>query len=112
MSEQGAELWRQGRRAAEAAKQDQLNAALENASSDEDKQAAVQAIYGPSEFKQKAENLLGRLFFRKPKPVVSPVSAPSVTTQQGAITDPETGQTISAGQPVTVKGPEIGRAHV
>ena len=93
MSTEGAELWREGRRAEQAAKDAQLQNALESASTDADKQAAVQAIYGPSVFKQRAENLLGRLVGRKPQPVVSPyaqppgVQGPAPRSRQEALAD-------------------------
>ena len=50
------------------------------------------------------ERMVARLK-RKPAPAPFTGPAPTVTTQQGAITNPETGEQISAGSPQTVQGP-------
>jgi hypothetical protein len=109
MSQEGATLWRQQRDQEQDRKQKELQSALTTAGSDEDKQAAEQAIYGPGEMKQRAENLIGRLVGRKPQPVVSPTAAAgaptlSVKSQQGAFTNPDTGEAVSSGQPLNVTG--------
>ena len=98
MSTEGATAWRQERRLEQEQKAKQLQDALESASTPEDRSAAAQAIYGPSVFKQHAENLFGRLIGRTPQPIVNPAAAatPAVTTMQGGITpQSDSGDTIN-----------------
>ncbi len=114
MSTEGANQWRQERRLEQEQKAKQLQDALETASTPEDRAAAAAAIYGPSAFKQHAENLFGRLVGRAPQPVVSPYAAPSVTTPASSTPLPQdpglgdSGGTV-AGQPAPTKAaPGIG----
>jgi len=112
LSTEGATAWRQERRLEQEQKAKQLQDALESASSPEDRAAAAQAIYGPSVFKQHAENLFGRLIGRTPQPIVNPAAPPSVTTMQGGITPSDTADfsgVSNAGQPAPTKAaPGIG----
>ena len=112
MSTEGATAWRQERRLEQEQKAKQLQDALESASSPEDRYAAAQAIYGPSVFKQHAENLFGRLIGRTPQPIVNPAAPPSVTTMQGGITPSDAADlsgVSNAGQPAPTKAaPGIG----
>ncbi len=114
MSTEGANQWRQERRLEQEQKAKQLQSALESASTPEDRAAAAAAIYGPSAFKQHAENLFGRLVGRAPQPVVPPYAAPSVTTPASSTPMPQdpglgdSGGTV-AGQPAPTKAaPGIG----
>lgn len=87
----------------------QLQNALSSAQTPEEKNTILQnaRTSNPSKFKQFIENGVRRLNGKESLPAPAPFTgpAPTVTTQQGAITNPETGEQISAGSPQTVQGP-------
>jgi hypothetical protein len=109
LSTEGATAWRQERRLEQEQKAKQLQDALESASTPEDRSAAAQAIYGPSVFKQHAENLFGRLIGRTPQPIVNPAATPSVITTTGGIPlDQGFGDTSGGQLAPTKAAPSIG----
>jgi hypothetical protein len=78
-----------------------LSTLLQDASTPQDALQAINAVYAH----EPSQTRLGRLYDHLTGKKTAPLAAPSVTTQQGAMVDPETGEVISQGRPVTVKGP-------
>jgi hypothetical protein len=105
--------WAQNEQAQAADKRNaehaQLQNALEGAQTPEERNTILQnaRTKNPSGFKQFIENGVRRLTGQgaQPAPALFTGPAPSTTTQTGAITNPETGEQISAGTPQTVQGP-------
>jgi hypothetical protein len=75
--------------------------------SPQDMQQAIALEYqkDPNKVKQWAEGMIERLVGRKPQQATSPYPTPSTTMQTTAMPVSDSGVTLPAGVPVTVKGP-------